>query len=89
MRFLSFQIRNTVESPTLDDFAYAVCWINSDDGHDSRFRAEKMIADQGWQIEEMLENKPITKSDNRSEYIRYYEQAELDDEVLVIFCVRK
>ncbi len=90
MRFFAFRI--TRKSPSVDvgPIAHANGWIKNASRDEAYLQAEKMINDQGWEISATLEDHVVTK-DNYSpddENLRYYEQALVDDEVLVLYVVK-
>lgn len=87
MRFFAFRIKKIVDSSMTVEVAFASCWINSDAREDAYLRAEKMIVGQGWHIDETLEDHALTELSYSSgdAGLQYYEQALLDDEVLVLY----
>lgn len=90
MRFFAFQIKKPAEDATGEVVAFAACWIDSDDKGDAGLRARTMIADQGWQIDATLEDHVVSQLSYPpgDENLRYYEQAQLDGEVLVIYLAK-
>jgi hypothetical protein len=66
---------------------YAGCWINLDDEELASARAVKFIKEQGYNIVNCVESYPITRADytDSSDGLEYFEQALIDDEVLVLF----
>lgn len=66
---------------------YAGCWINLDDEELASDRAVKFIEGQGYAIVNCVEFYPITRADyaDSMDGLEYFEQALIDDEVLVLF----
>jgi hypothetical protein len=66
---------------------YAGCWINLDDEKLASDRAVKFIGEQGYAIINCVESYPITLADysDSADGLEYFEQALIDDEVLVLF----
>lgn len=66
---------------------YAGCWININDEELSLKRSVKFIEDQGYSIVDLVESYPITRADynDSPNGLEFYEQALIDDEVLVLF----
>lgn len=66
---------------------YAGCWINLDDEEPASDRAVQSIEGQGYSIKELVESYPITREDYTAspDGLEYFEQALIDDEVLVLF----
>jgi len=70
-----------------ETIAYASCWMNYPTRDDAYARAKVLIADLGWHVEAVLEDHALTGSSYSpdDEGLRYYEQALLDDEVIVFY----
>lgn len=66
---------------------FASCWINTNDLEDAKKRVGKFISAQGYSIVEHVESYSITRRDyeDSPEGLEYYEQALIDDEVMVLF----
>jgi hypothetical protein len=92
MHFFVLRVRNsTASSSHIACTAFASCWIN-DPTRDRAFdKAINIIRDQGWNVEEILEDYPISKEDyaDKPEGLEYYEQALLDGEVVVFFVAKE
>ena len=69
--------------------AWVSCWINTDDEQDARQRAETMIGENGWSVIELDQCYPIAREGypTGSDGLPYFEQALIDDEVLVFYVV--
>jgi hypothetical protein len=65
--------------------AYVSCWINDPSKDRALERATAVIRENGWDVEEIVENHPISREvySLKPEGLRYYEQALVDGEVLV------
>lgn len=89
MHFLVFKITKSSLQQGLQ-VAFGSCWVNSDDGVESRSRAEKMIVGQGWSIAAMLDCRAITRRSYHpsDENLQFFEQALVDGEVLVIYVAK-
>jgi hypothetical protein len=70
-----------------DGEVYAGCWINLNDEELASERAAKFIKEQGYVIVNCVESYPITRADytDSPDGLEYFEQALIDDEVLVLF----
>lgn len=66
---------------------FAGCWINLDDQAKAEQRSKKFIEEQGYEVVEHVESYPIAREDydDSPKGLEYYEQALIDDEVLVLF----
>jgi hypothetical protein len=67
--------------------AYVSCWINVSNREQAFEKATQLIRDQGWTVAEVEEDHTISREDyaHKPEGLEYYEQALVDDEVLVFF----
>jgi len=66
---------------------FAGVWINQNEGDAARGQAKRFVAEQGLGIVELVEVYPIRRSDydESPEGLEYFEQALIDDEVMVLF----
>lgn len=66
---------------------FASCWINLNDQSLAEGRAVKFIREQGYAPVERIDAYPIVRGDyeKSSEGLEYFEQALIDDEVMVLF----
>src|SRR5688500_15465537 len=67
--------------------AWINCWINSNDVEDATERALRMIRENGWKELEMEDYFHVERSDyeENENQLQYFDQALIDDEVLVIY----
>jgi hypothetical protein len=67
--------------------AYVSCWIKDSCRDSALTKAAALIHARGWKIAEIVEEYPISREDYalKPEDLEYYEQALIDDEVLVFF----
>jgi hypothetical protein len=76
-------------NPSDDAGAYINCWINYSDMELAKNVAEKMIDESGWIISSMDNVEFITRefytNDADDSHSKYFDQAEIDNEVIAIF----
>ena len=89
MILLNYHARPVKVPKKPDDIAGAWinCWINSDDVDDATKRALRMMRENGWkevEIEELFKVERGDYAENENQ-LRYFDQALLDDEVLVVY----
>jgi hypothetical protein len=76
-------------NPSDDAGAYINCWINYTDMEMAKNVAEKMIDKSGWIITSLDNMEIITRefyaNDADDSHSKYFDQAEIDDEVIAIF----
>lgn len=66
--------------------AAVACWINVDNPDLARAKAQQMIREEGWTVDGLEEEYPITREmAETSEGLEYYEQALIDRQVIVFF----
>ncbi|WP_276373728.1 hypothetical protein [Chryseolinea sp. H1M3-3] len=67
--------------------AWINCWINCEDVDDATKRALRMMRDNGWKEFEIEDVFKVDRSDyeGNENQLRYFDQALLDDEVLVVY----
>jgi hypothetical protein len=64
--------------------AHVACWIDVEDIELARSKAQKMIRNREWTVENLEEEHSITREiAETSTGLQYYEQALIDGEVLV------
>lgn len=83
MRFLVFKVKST----TTNEIAFASCWINLNDSQTAREQAERLIESSGWISIDLLEHHDVS-ADSYSEQDEgwpFFEQALVDNEVMVLF----
>src|SRR5688572_18132384 len=89
MILLNYHARPVKVSKKPDDIAGAWinCWINSDDVDDATKRALRMMRENGWKEMEIDELFKVERGDyaENENQLRYFDQALLDDEVLVVY----
>jgi hypothetical protein len=88
MHFFAFGVTPaSVVSKNHEFTATVSCWIKKDDRNSAEDRAIKFLLEQGWVVVEILEGRPVSRSDYRDESggLQYFEQALTDDEVLVFY----
>lgn len=77
------------KEPTDDAGAYINCWINYTDIEKAKIEAEKMILESGWIITSLDNLEFITREfyekDTDDSHSKYFDQAEIDNEVIAIF----
>ena len=78
------------EHPEMPPKAYVSCWINDSSPESAFKKASEMIHNQGWSIVETLEDHPISRENyaDSTEGLEYYEQALIDEEVIVFFVAK-
>jgi hypothetical protein len=83
MNFLVFKVKET----TTNEIAFASCWINSTDSQSSRERAERLIESNGWISLDLVEHHDVSAESysEQDDGLEYFEQALVDDEVMVLF----
>ena len=65
-------------------FAEVHCWIRDQTQRNAMHIAAGWIAEHGWVITEVLDQKPVTRDDFAdTDYLPYYEQALTDSEVFL------
>jgi hypothetical protein len=65
--------------------AQIACWINTNDREVARTKSRRMVKQTNWKIDTLEEEHPLSrKMAEASQGLRYYEQALIDDEVIVI-----
>jgi hypothetical protein len=63
--------------------AFVNCWIKREDILIAESVAESMIRGNGWIIHRKIEGVPISRETQLSGSLKYFEQAEIDNEVVV------
>jgi hypothetical protein len=73
------------EDPEMGDATSAEihCWIKDQTAANAMHIAAGSIAEHGWMVLEVLEQKPATRADFDGEYLQYFEQALIDSEVFL------
>lgn len=89
MILLTYHAKSIKPAIKPDDIAGAHinCWINTKSYHEAEKKASKLIVESGWkelQLEEVLNISRSDYSDN-DEKLQYFEQALVDNEVLLVF----
>jgi hypothetical protein len=67
------------------DCAFVNCWIKRDDLEEAVSIARRMIAERGWHSEALEEVRFCTRDEFPEESREYFDQALIDDEVLVFY----
>ena len=85
--FFTFLALPTPDAKEFEDAAgaYVNCWMRNETGQNARERAEELIRDYGWSVEGLEEEAVVTGDDyaDDDEDREFYEQALMEDEVLV------
>jgi len=91
MIYIQYTAKPKVEpkKPNDEAGAYINCWINYTDIESAKIVAEKMIEESGW-ITTSLDNlefitRKFYEMDTDDSHLKYFEQAEIDDEVISIY----
>ncbi|MEZ5385796.1 MAG: hypothetical protein R3F13_09795 [Prosthecobacter sp.] len=81
MFFLQFEVQPSRQA----NYGGAVvnCWIKRDELSDADAVARDMICKAGWKIVNHVESGVMTRENQLPSGMQYFEQAEIDDEVLV------
>ena len=87
MFFFQFEVRPEHTHPLRDQYAGATvnCWILRDTQSQAEAVAQAWIGDEDWRITRVEEARLMTR-ENQAEHpegMEYFEQAEIDGEVLV------
>lgn len=76
-------------SPTDVAGAFINCWMNYSNIERAQVIAEKMIDESGWEITSLDNVEIITRAfydnDVHDPHVHYFDQAEIDNEVIAIF----
>jgi hypothetical protein len=88
---LEFEAEGAPVAPTNDDpdmadakEAEVHCWIRDQTQRNAMHVAAGWIAEHGWVITELLDQRPVTRADfTDTEYLQYFEQALTDSEVFL------
>ena len=91
MLYIQYTAEPKIEPKNPSDAAgaYINCWMNYADIEKAKIIAEKMIDQSGWIITSLDNAEFITRefyeSDTDDSHLKYFVQAEIDNEVIVIF----
>jgi hypothetical protein len=88
---LEFEIEGAPAPPPEDDAELAGakeaevhCWIRDQTQRNAMHVAAGWIAEHGWVVSEVLDQRPVTRADFAgTEYLQYFEQALTDSEVFL------
>jgi hypothetical protein len=73
------------EDPEMGDATSAEvhCWIKDQTAANAMHITAGAIAEHGWMVLEVLEQKPVTRADFDGEYLQYFEQALVESELFL------
>jgi hypothetical protein len=88
---LEFEVEGLPSEPNEDDAdmgdaktAEVHCWIKDQTQRNAMHVAAGWIAEHGWVVSEVIEQRPVTRGDFAdTEYLQYFEQALIDSEVFL------
>lgn len=85
MFYFMFEVQPKPTNPKYGTYggAFVSCWIQRDTQGEAEAVARRFITDQHWMITGMEEARRITRETQLPAGMQYFEQAEIDDEVLV------
>ena len=81
MFFLQFEVRPSRQA----DYggAFVNCWVKREELSDAEAVARDMICKSGWEIVNCVESGVMARENQLPNGIQYFEQAEIDGEVLL------
>lgn len=87
MFHFQFEVRPNATHPKCLEYAggMACCWVQRDTLPEAESVARRELADQHWTIVTTEDAGVITRETQLPDGMRYFEQAEIDGEVFVIF----
>ncbi len=83
MNYFAFRVKEN----NTDLEAAAGCWIVAETDEAAYERAMRLVESSGWYATELLEQYHLSRNsyDDDAEGLVYYEQALIDEEVMVVF----
>ena len=87
--YFGFNISRPAQSAADRASGAASCWINALEYEKAFAAATALVTAQGWEVENVLTERTVMESEYAAgdDMVRYYRQALIDGEVLVLFLV--
>jgi hypothetical protein len=77
-------VSDTGETDLTGSTAEVHCWIKDQTQRNAMHIAAGWVAEHGWVLGELIEQRPVTRKDfENTEYLQYFEQALIDGEVFL------
>jgi hypothetical protein len=77
-------VSDTGDTEPTGSIAEVHCWIKDQTQRNAMHIAAGWVAEHGWVIGELLEQRPVSRIDfANTEYLQYFEQALIDGEVFL------